>query len=696
MAPQARLTARSADGRVTPVDHHVLVRTEAPRLRPSRIPIRSHADSVVQTAAVALRPSQIRATGPRTMSAIQREQLTDQAAPSDERLGVPGAAASVLDVVARGTGQALDQDTRADMETMLGADMSRVRVHTDAAAGRSALAIGARAYTIGNDVVFGPGVYAPATAEGRRTLAHELTHVQQQRKGPVTGTEIGGGIAISGPGDSFEREAAANAEKAVSTPALAAPSTASAPAPDVGGGSRGAVVQREPKQPRVQIPQSPSRQAMIKELKDEHPGLNDRVADDAVNGAKRVMGAGGAGGDVVLDEHVTREVSVHAGRLDQPNLTTHLQAEARQAGVREIYLQINSPGATTQSIRQVMDGIQNGIPELKGIRVRVYDSQGRVVWQGNMRFRDTDPIRSRPGGGGGTGTGSSGGTRPGPSSGGPAPGGPGRRTGPSPATGTGLAGGKPPTPTSTLGVTTSAATRAQMAKAIIQGDTATARAVALTARIKIYVQAYGALTHLLSLLSAIDDMQAMQAHGTALPKEQEQADKVLSDSNRAKDEADQVTEDFSVSQWVIVAGEMERANDDKSLFDIAMAASALSHSLEDSAAEAQGLAEDLNATAEQMLGEMYKQLVYAIMPNMTGTVDNAIAAALFSSLQTLRGTTLSASRNYAEAADTLKWWAEQLRGISRWAHDSAWAILRGRAWERYRAEHPEASGSTKP
>lgn len=247
-----------------------------------------------------------------------------------------------------------------------------------------------------------------------------------------------------------------------------------------------------------------------------------------------------------------------------------------------------------------------------------------------------------------------------------------------------------------MGVTTSAATRAQMAKAITQSDTATARAVALTARIKIYVKAYGVLTHLLSLLSAIDDMQSMQAHGTALPKEQKQADDVLSDSTRAKDEADQVTEDLSVSQWVIVAGEMERANDDKSLFDIAVAASALSHSLEDSAAEAQRLAEDLKATAEPMLGEMYKQLVNAIMPNRTGTADNAIAAALYSSLQTLRGTTLAASQNYAEAADTLNWWAEQFRGISRWAHDSAWAILRGRAWERYRAEYPEASGSAKP
>jgi Domain of unknown function (DUF4157) len=61
-----------------------------------------------------------------------------------------------------------------------GYDFSRVRVHTDARAAESARAIGAQAYTVGNDVVFGAGRFAPATREGRRLIAHELTHVLQQ------------------------------------------------------------------------------------------------------------------------------------------------------------------------------------------------------------------------------------------------------------------------------------------------------------------------------------------------------------------------------------------------------------------------------------------------------------------------------------------------------------------------------------
>jgi hypothetical protein len=50
-------------------------------------------------------------------------------------------------------------------------------------------------------------------------LAHELTHVVQQRSGPVDGTPIGGGVSVSDPSDRFEREAASNAESVMSQPA---------------------------------------------------------------------------------------------------------------------------------------------------------------------------------------------------------------------------------------------------------------------------------------------------------------------------------------------------------------------------------------------------------------------------------------------------------------------------------------------
>lgn len=66
------------------------------------------------------------------------------------------------------------------METDLGHDFSRVRVHTDGRAAESARAVRALAYTVGHNVVFASGQFSPGTASGRKLLAHELTHVAQQ------------------------------------------------------------------------------------------------------------------------------------------------------------------------------------------------------------------------------------------------------------------------------------------------------------------------------------------------------------------------------------------------------------------------------------------------------------------------------------------------------------------------------------
>jgi hypothetical protein len=82
---------------------------------------------------------------------------------------------------------------RAFFEPRFGATLDGVRIHTDSRAVASARAVHARAFTVGRDVVFGAGAYAPETARGRRLLAHELTHVLQQsggsasRVGPTTG-----------------------------------------------------------------------------------------------------------------------------------------------------------------------------------------------------------------------------------------------------------------------------------------------------------------------------------------------------------------------------------------------------------------------------------------------------------------------------------------------------------------------------
>jgi Domain of unknown function (DUF4157) len=145
----------------------------------------------------------------------------------------------VHDVVNSGGGEPLDDGVRADMEARLGGDFGDVRVHHNTRAGESAQAVNAHAYTVGTNIVFQRDRYDPSSDEGRLTLAHELTHVIQQRNGPVDGTSAPGGIRVSDPSDRFEREAAANAERAIATPAHA-PAAATA-----GSQPAAAAVQRQ-------------------------------------------------------------------------------------------------------------------------------------------------------------------------------------------------------------------------------------------------------------------------------------------------------------------------------------------------------------------------------------------------------------------------------------------------------------------
>jgi hypothetical protein len=112
----------------------------------------------------------------------------------------------VVHDVLRTSGQPLDPATRSLMEPRLGHSFSDVRVHADSRAGESAAAVGAHAYTVGSDIVFGAGQYAPSSADGRRLIAHELAHVVQQ-VGPNETTAIQPALEIGAVDAPEEREA---------------------------------------------------------------------------------------------------------------------------------------------------------------------------------------------------------------------------------------------------------------------------------------------------------------------------------------------------------------------------------------------------------------------------------------------------------------------------------------------------------
>ncbi|MFC8715127.1 DUF4157 domain-containing protein [Streptomyces sp. NPDC057197] len=185
---------------------------------------------------------------------------------------------SAVHEVLRTPGAPLEPGLRSEMEARLGADFSDVRMHTDQAARRSAAEIGARAYTSGSHVVVGEG------GADRHTLAHELTHVVQQRQGPVAGTDHGDGLRVSDPSDRFEREAEANAHRVL---AAALPTTTR----EDTGGTGGAAQRRSAPEAAVQraaVQRAPSfRQTEESGESDRDAAL--RMLDRVARTAERVI-----------------------------------------------------------------------------------------------------------------------------------------------------------------------------------------------------------------------------------------------------------------------------------------------------------------------------------------------------------------------------------------------------------------------
>jgi Domain of unknown function (DUF4157) len=145
----------------------------------------------------------------------KKKKLQRRAADAEDLRGVP----PIVDEVLNSPGHPLDAATRTFMEPRFGYDFSKVRVHSDHKAAESARSVHALAYTVGSNVVFAGGQYAPTKTSGRKLLAHELTHVVQQRfmrnAAPQARLEVGP------VNDSLEQEADRFAEKVAGVSATA-------------------------------------------------------------------------------------------------------------------------------------------------------------------------------------------------------------------------------------------------------------------------------------------------------------------------------------------------------------------------------------------------------------------------------------------------------------------------------------------
>src|SRR6267154_2458029 len=159
---------------------------------------------------VPLRPSQTRlkADGPGDAYELEADRIADQVMASPEHHTVSGVPRHIqrfsgrsngpmdalppsVDQALASAGRPLEPALRQQMEQRFGHDFSRVRVHSGAAAERSARDVNANAYTLGRNIVFGADRFAPGTPQGGALLAHELTHVIQQGGGnPGVGAPV--------------------------------------------------------------------------------------------------------------------------------------------------------------------------------------------------------------------------------------------------------------------------------------------------------------------------------------------------------------------------------------------------------------------------------------------------------------------------------------------------------------------------
>lgn len=142
--------------------------------------------------------------------AVQRLLQAKTNHPQSEGLQDVELSSNVNDAI-HSSGQTLDPEIRSLMGRRFNHDFSKVRVHTDHRAGESALALNAKAYTVGQDIVFAPGKFLPKSLHGQRLLVHELTHTVQQRGGASQNSDKT--IRVSAAQSAVEHEAARNATR---------------------------------------------------------------------------------------------------------------------------------------------------------------------------------------------------------------------------------------------------------------------------------------------------------------------------------------------------------------------------------------------------------------------------------------------------------------------------------------------------
>ena len=544
--------------------------------------------------------------------------------------------------VLRQPGQPLDASTRAYMEPRFGRDFGDVRVHTDLVATQSARELNARAYTVGTNIVFGSGLYQSNSSASQALLAHELGHtIQQSSSGVALQRSPGDGSGVS-PKSPEPLEAIASRIA----------NLAFGPKQDFGDFPRGEVI-------------SVVRDDLSGEI---FVGLNTGIPAKLTDAMEKAIAAHNASigrGDINVVHTIepgghaevvalNQAIAARQARTNQPVTA----ADMNTFELHNIWMTGGDRRFSAAPRCEHCAGITSGVRVTRSLFIAENPVAPMIP-----------PARTAAGTLSSKGAGGSG------------PDG-GIQTAPTP---TKSPTGGPITPVGKLNASAPSSPSRQpastpgLAEAMVSMDHDLARSIELTGRVQKYIAAWAVLDQFLSYLSAIDSMEKMLAHGTAMPKEQAAADEVLKQSFEAKTEAETATEDIDLLGWgALVFGAIYKG-DDAGLFQIDGTLSRLAQPLDSSAKTLQSVADGLYGQADALNGPLLEQLVGALTPNLMEGASNAIAGGLYVSLGPLQGTIRSGADNYAEAAFTLGSYAERIRQIARLANDSAWNLRQARA-----------------
>jgi hypothetical protein len=593
------------------------------------------------------------------------------------RLMTPSGAATGS--VPAGGGIPLPLPFRSEMEARFGEDFDQVRVHEGAEGAAAAAELNAKAYTIGQDIIFAAGRYSPGTFDGRRLLAHELAHVVQQSRGGPRPT-----LAANA---THEQHADAAAREAVSGSGAVAVQ-----------GVTGVGAAREPDAPTRLTPRE-----MLAEILKQRGWTNTvpqpplppdkrgpRLGDPKGQDTHSLAQVTDKSGKVVAHElgaHLVRHRDIEAAaRRDVPRVPGEkgqVHAERMNIGALERRLKdVDVSGGTLEVVvdqlpcgpaeKDCFGGLQE-FAQRKGLKLKVYvptrpstnnpnvpatpKTAARTAYSGPYDpnasptgsaqvlqvFPPNEAQGPSPGGGGG-----------------PAPEG-------GPVGGPGPGIGAAPLAPAAEAAETDAALAIETSRLVGQLESETANSVALAGRVKIFAGVASQLLDLFQMFSAASDALSIATNGTILAEAQGQAEKVRAQATAAARDAADIDSGIS---WFGALGTMEKAKRNRdldALLQVQGEMEKLADALDEPVLHLKGMRDRLRARADGLnkAARFYEKA--AQVPQGPSTAANASEIAMSISLDQLSGTVGNAADEYGKAfatLDGLKRGAEKLASMA--------------------------------